>query len=244
MWVGVRGRIRVVGDVGLGVAGGFERRGCPGSRPAAVVRWLRPRRVLLSSRRANATWIMTPGIARQTLAGARLLRSGTTRIHVAAAVVLLAAVAEFSTPLPGFRLLLVAVVVVAPAVLFDRFWRALLLLGSGGVDVLLAKRRRRDWWGWTRLWLAFVVVWGLDLIATVWFFFVPTVVELHPVTVFLYGVAGVPGVLFAGVSYALLVVVTVRALPRPWGFDLLLLATLSYGLFVVHNYVLLLGGRA
>jgi hypothetical protein len=193
---------------------------------------------------------MTLGITRRTLAGTRLLagirllQSKSGRAHVAVLVVLLAVVVEFWTPLPGLRLLLVAVVVVAPAVLFDRFWRALLLLRGGGLDALLAKRGRRDWRGWTWLWLAFAAVWALDLVATVWFFFVPTVTELHPVTVFLYGVAGVPGVLFAGVSYAAIVVVAVRALSRPRGFDLLLLATLSYGLFVVHNYVLLLGGRA
>lgn len=186
---------------------------------------------------------MTLGITRQTLARARLLQSGRGRAHVVILTVLLAVVVEFWTPLPGLRLLLVAVVVVAPAVLFGRFWRALLLLRDGGLDVLLAKRGQRDWRGWTWLWLAFAVVWALDLVATVWFFFVPTVTELHPVTVFLYGVAGVPGVLLAGVSYAVVVVAAVRALSRPRGFDLLLFATLSYGLFVVHNYVLLLGGR-
>jgi hypothetical protein len=187
---------------------------------------------------------MTHGDARRAFARARPLRSGSAGVRVAVLAALLAVVVEFRTPLPGLRLLLVAVVVVAPAVLFDRFWRALLLLRGGGLDALLAKRGRRDWRGWTWLWLAFGTGWALDLVATVWFFSVPTVTELHPVTLFLYGVAGVPGVLLAGVSYAAVVVVAVRTLPRPWGFDLLLLATLSYGLFAVHNYVLLLGGRA
>ncbi len=154
-----------------------------------------------------------------------------------------ALVAERVTGVPGLRLLLAATVVVGPAVLFDRFWRLLVLLREEDIDALLARRRDRDWRGWRLLWPAFVGVWALDLAATVWFFFVPTVRELHPVTVSLYGVAGVPGVLAAGTSYALVVVALVRALPAPRDFDFLLAATLWYGLLVVHNYVLLLGGR-
>lgn len=164
-------------------------------------------------------------------------------LQVTLAAVGVALVAERVTGLPGLRLLPAAAVVVGPAVVFDRFWRLLVLLREEDIDELLARRESREWRGWRLLWPAFVGVWAFDLAVTVWFFFVPTVSELHPVTVFLYGVAGVPGVLAAGTSYALVVVALVRALPSPRDFDFLLVATLWYGLLVVHNYVLLLGGR-
>ncbi len=76
-----------------------------------------------------------------------------------------------------------------------------------------------------------------------WFFFVPNVSELHPVTIFLHQVAGIPGVVFAGAAYAGLVVVITRKLPTPADFDFLVAAMLWYGVLVVCNYVLLLGGR-
>jgi hypothetical protein len=187
---------------------------------------------------------MTFGTVQHTLRSGygRLREPGATRITFVTLVVVLAAIVEYWTTVPGFRLLLTLVVIVAPAVLFDRFWRLLMVLREGNIDELLARRRRHDWRGWRLLWLAFVAVWALDLVATVWFFFTPTARELHPVTVFLYGVAGIPGVLFAGTSYAVLAVLIVRRLPKPHDFDFLVATTLWYGLLVVHNYVLLLGG--
>lgn len=74
-----------------------------------------------------------------------------------------------------------------------------------------------------------------------WFFFVPGVSELHPVTVFLYQIAGILGVMFVGASYAGFVVVITQTLPAPVDFDFLVAAMLWYGILVVHNYVLLLG---
>lgn len=174
-----------------------------------------------------------------------LRRRWDRRVALGALVVALAVLAEFRTAVPGLRLLLAAVVIWAPAFLFVRFWRGLAWLrDESELDALLRRRHRRDWRGWRRLWLAFGVLWLLDLAATVWFFFVPTVRELHPITVFLHGIAGIPGVVLAGTAYAGLVVVITRLLSSPRDFDFLLAAALWYGILVVHNYVLLLGGRA
>ena len=174
----------------------------------------------------------------------RLRRRCDYRVTLAALAVGLAVVAEFRTAVPGFRLLLAGAVVLAPAFLFVRFWRVLAWLrDENELDALLQRRHRRDWRGRRRLWLAFEAVWLLDLVATVRFFAVPGVRELHPVTVLLYRVAGPPGVVLAGTAYAVLVVAIVRGLPRPRDVDFLLAAALWYGVLVVHNYVLLLGGR-
>lgn len=172
-----------------------------------------------------------------------ILRMGGSRIQVTGLVIVLAIVVELWTAVPGLRLLLSIVVIYGPAFLFVRFWRVLMWLRRGdNLDKLLMDRHRREWRGRTLVWLAFGIVWLLDLVATVWFFFVPTVNELHPVTLFLYQVAGIPGVVFAGVSYAALVVIIIYKLPNPVDFDFLVAAMLWYGILVVHNYVLLLGG--
>lgn len=161
-----------------------------------------------------------------------------------AALVALAIVTELWTTVPGLRLLLAVVVIYAPAFLFIRFWRFLIWLrGGDNLDTLLAQRYRHDWRGWKLLWLAFGTFWLLDLVATVWFFFLPGVSELHPVTVFLYQLAGIPGVVFAGTSYAGLVIAITRKLPTPIDFDFLVATMLWYGILVVSNYVLLLGGK-
>lgn len=173
----------------------------------------------------------------------RILRPTTTRRKVAVGAVALAVVLELATAVPGFRLLLAGVMIYGPVFLFVRFWRGLVWLrGEGDLDALLARRHNHDWRGWRQLWLAFAVVWGLDLVATVWFFVVPTVRELHPLTVALYQAAGIPGAVFAAVAYAGIVGVATAKLPAPLDFDFLALATLWYGILVVHNYVLLLGG--
>lgn len=175
----------------------------------------------------------------------RVLRPRDARVRLALLTVVLAVVAERWTAVPGLSVLLAVIVIYAPTFLFVRFWRFLIWLrGAGNLDELLSRRYRRDWRGWKLLWLAFGLVWSLDLVATVWFFFVPGVHELHPITVFLYGVAGTPGVVLAGASYAGLVVAITRKLPAPIDFDFLVSAALWYGILVVHNYVLLLGGTA
>lgn len=189
---------------------------------------------------------MVAGSIRRTIASGHgwVPQPGNARIQLAALVVILAIATELWTVVPGLRLLLAVVVIYAPAFLFIRFWRFLIWLrGGDNLDKLLARRHQRDWQGWKLLWLTFGTVWLLDLVATVWFFFVPDVSELHPVTIFLHQVAGIPGVVFAGAAYAGLVVVITRKLPAPVDFDFLVAAMLWYGVLVVHNYVLLLGGR-
>jgi len=171
------------------------------------------------------------GRVRQELPEARL---GVGLVSAAAVV---ATVVEFATPASGFRVLVVAAAAAAPALLFLGFWRAL-----GRLDELLASRYRTDWRGQRVLWAAFSLVWFADLVATVWFFFVPGVEELVPTTVFLYGLAGVLGVVLAAAAYAGVVVAITRRLSKPADVDFLLAMTLLYGVFVVHNYVLLLGG--
>lgn len=185
------------------------------------------------------------GSSRRTIASERrwIPQPRNSRVRLAALVVL-AVVAELWTTVPGLRLLLAVVVMYAPAFLFIRFWRFLIWLrGGGNLDGLLARRYRHDWRGWKLLWSAFGTVWLLDLVATVWFFFLPGVSELHPVTVFLHQVAGIPGVVFAGASYAGLAIAITRRLPAPVDFDFLVATMLWYGVLVVHNYVLLLGGK-
>jgi len=159
--------------------------------------------------------------------GAGLVFAGAT---VATAV-------EFATPASGLRVLVVGAAAAAPALLFLGFWRAL-----GRLDELLSLRYRTDWRGRWILWAAFSVVWFADLVATVWFFFVPGLEELMPTTVLLYDLAGIPGVVVAAASYAGIVVAITRRLSEPTDVDFLLAMTLLYGVFVVHNYVLLLGG--
>lgn len=172
-----------------------------------------------------------------------ILRAGNTRRQVAVGAIALAVGLEFGTAVPGLRLLLAGAVVAAPAFLFVQFWRGLVWLRAGGnLDALLARRHQRDWRGWRLLWLAFACGWGLDLVATIRFFAVPTVRELHPVTVAFYQAAGIPGAIAAAVVYAGIVVALTAELPRPLDFDFLAVVTLWYGILVVHNFVLLLGG--
>lgn len=188
---------------------------------------------------------MVFGSIRRTIVseGRWIPRLRNNRVQLAALIVL-AIVTELWTIVPGLRLLLAVVVIYAPTFLFIRFWRFLIWLrGGDNLDTLLARRYRHNWRGWKLLWLAFGTVWLLDLVATVWFFFLPGVSELHPVTVFLYQIAGIPGVVFAGASYAGLVIVITRKLPAPVDFDFLVATMLWYGILVVSNSVLLLGGK-
>lgn len=170
----------------------------------------------------------------ESLENAAAARIGAGLVSLAAAV---AIVVEFATPASGLRLLVVGVAAVAPALLFLGFWRAL-----GRLDELLALRYRTDRRGRWVLWGVFSAIWFADLVATVRFFLVPRVEELVPTTVFLYDLAGIPGVVVAAASYAGIVVAITRRLSEPTDVDFLLAMILLYGVFVVHNYVLLLGG--
>lgn len=87
---------------------------------------------------------------------------------------------------------------------------------------------------------AFFGVWFVDLVATIGFFVVPYATELNPVTVFLYGVFGLPGVVLAAVSYAGLVVAIGYVLPRPLDVSFVASAVVLYTAFATSNVALLL----
>lgn len=172
------------------------------------------------------------------------------RTAITIGLVVAAFVLETWTVLPGFELLGVIAVVAAPSIAFNAFWRFLQWLQTdplldwpredSPVGILLRNRYRRDWVGWTALWATFGTFWFMDMVATVFLFVVPDVQELHPLTVFLYDLLGVPGAVLAAVSYALLFVTITRKLPRPVDFDFLATITLCYLFLVVHNANLLL----
>ena len=86
---------------------------------------------------------------------------------------------------------------------------------------------------------AFVGVWSVDLVATLFFFIVPYAHELNPITVFLHDVFGLVGVVIAAVSYAALVVGFGHVLSRPLDTGFVALVVGLYALFASHNVVLL-----
>ncbi|TYL39773.1 hypothetical protein CV102_05675 [Natronococcus pandeyae] len=54
--------------------------------------------------------------------------------------------------------------------------------------------------------LAFLTLWGIDMVAATLFFLVPYATELNPITVLFYGLFGLPGVALAAVCYAAIVI--------------------------------------
>lgn len=50
--------------------------------------------------------------------------------------------------------------------------------------------------------LAFLALWSIDMVAATLFFLVPYATELNPVTVYFYGLFGLPGVVLAAMCYA------------------------------------------
>jgi len=86
---------------------------------------------------------------------------------------------------------------------------------------------------------AFGGVWFIDLVATLLFFTVPYADELNPVTVFLYDIFGLVGVVIAAVSYAALVVGIGHLLSRPLDTGFVALMLGLYALFASNNVVLL-----
>ena len=88
--------------------------------------------------------------------------------------------------------------------------------------------------------VAFLVLWTIDVVAATLFFLVPYATELNPVTVFFYGVFGLPGVVLAGLCYAALVVVIARVLSDPMDVRFVALVVVLYVTFAANNIVLLL----
>ncbi len=93
--------------------------------------------------------------------------------------------------------------------------------------------------GTVRLRAAFVGVWFVDLVATILFFMVPYAHELNPITVFLYDVFGLVGVVIAAVSYAAFVVGIGHLLSRPLDTAFVALMVALYALFASNNIMLL-----
>ena len=93
--------------------------------------------------------------------------------------------------------------------------------------------------GTARLRAAFFSVWFVDLVATVLFFTVPYAYEINPVTVLLYDLFGLVGVVIAALIYAGVVVGIGYVLSRP--LDIAFVATVAgcYALFASNNIVLL-----
>lgn len=94
--------------------------------------------------------------------------------------------------------------------------------------------------GSVRLRRAFLAAWFVDLVATILFFLVPYAYEVNPVTVFFYGLFGLPGVVLAGVSYAGLVVVIGHFLSNPFDGRFVGVAVSLYTVFATNNIILLL----
>ncbi|THE65895.1 hypothetical protein D8Y22_05055 [Salinadaptatus halalkaliphilus] len=92
------------------------------------------------------------------------------------------------------------------------------------------------------LWAAFGVWWGIDLLTTLQFFRATSIVELNPITVLLYHLLGLPGVVLAATGYAGGVVLAVRASPQRYEGIVLRWSILFYGAFAIHNVSLLVGG--
>ena len=91
-----------------------------------------------------------------------------------------------------------------------------------------------------RLRLTFFVLWFVDLVAATLFFVVPYATELNPVTVFFYGLFGLPGVALAACCYAAIVVAVGNYLPDPLDVRFVAAVVLLYVFFAVNNVVLLL----
>ncbi|ELY50779.1 MULTISPECIES: hypothetical protein [Natronorubrum] len=88
--------------------------------------------------------------------------------------------------------------------------------------------------------VAFFILWSIDTVAATLFFLVPYATELNPVTVFFYGLFGLPGVVLAAVCYAGVVVVIGHVLSEPLDVRFVVSVVLLYVVFAANNIVLLL----
>ncbi|ELY46319.1 hypothetical protein [Natronorubrum sulfidifaciens] len=91
---------------------------------------------------------------------------------------------------------------------------------------------------------AFFVLWSIDTVAATLFFLVPYATELNPVTVFFYGLFGLPGVVLAAVCYAGLVIGIGHVLSDPLDVRFVVVVVLLYVVLVTNNVVLLLAREA
>lgn len=90
-----------------------------------------------------------------------------------------------------------------------------------------------------RLRQSFHLLWIVDMATAIGLILVPYASELNPVTVYLYGLFGFPGVALAAACYAATVVAVGHYLSHP--VDLLfLIAVVSMYLFFVFNNVIVL----
>lgn len=87
--------------------------------------------------------------------------------------------------------------------------------------------------------LAFFVLWGIDTVAATLFFLVPYATELNPVTVFFYGLFGLPGVVLAAICYAAAVIGIGHVLADPLDVRFVVSVVLLYVVLVANNVVLL-----
>lgn len=79
-----------------------------------------------------------------------------------------------------------------------------------------------------------------DLVATGFLFLVPYATELNPITTLFHDAIGLPGVLLAGVFYAVLVVLTSHRLSKPVDRVFVAGVVSVYTVCVANNIVLLL----
>ncbi|MFC4540914.1 hypothetical protein ACFO5R_03095 [Halosolutus amylolyticus] len=86
---------------------------------------------------------------------------------------------------------------------------------------------------------AFFVLWIVDAIAATLFFVVPYASELNPITVFFYGLFGLPGVPLAAICYAVIVVAIGHLLSEPLDLRFVIVMVGLYALFVTNNVLLL-----
>lgn len=100
--------------------------------------------------------------------------------------------------------------------------------------------RKLDPPGSVGLRLTFLLLWGIDVVAATLFFLVPYASELNPVTVFFYGVFGLPGVALAALCYAAIVVAIGHLLSDPIDERFVAAMVVVYLALAANNILLLL----
>ncbi|GAB7017412.1 hypothetical protein [Halostagnicola bangensis] len=93
--------------------------------------------------------------------------------------------------------------------------------------------------GGSRLRLAFFITWFADLVASVHLFLVPYAHELNPITVMFYEFIGLPGVVLAAVTYAVVIIAVGYVLSSPFDVGFVTIIVSAYAFFASNNIVLL-----
>ncbi len=106
------------------------------------------------------------------------------------------------------------------------------------VETVSSLRSNRP--GGPRLRLAFFITWFADLVASVHLFLVPYAHELNPITVMFYEFVGLPGVVLAAVSYAVVILAIGYVLSSPFDVGFVAVIVSAYAFFASNNIVLLL----